>query len=387
MSGMKRLDVSTVGLNMSERLLVGAFLDLIALTDGHVFRLCDYSDAPIVVFNPDNSDAEALMTRPQPGVAYIQYGMAEICRGTGGWHLGAPVRLGALRETLIAIVEQRREWKLTGVLTPSSDAGQAMGTNGLPGSPSSAPGVPVSTLTVLPVPAHRKLEQVLAVLERITQSRIPHALTGIAGVEIVVFPQENAVYVQCNAGVSSWQKALVESTRPVAAFSHVGAKPAALVPPITIEQLRWELARHLSAGMLLPGLASMLEFGLTRWPDFGTMSVGSGYDLRVVALIATRPTSIAAVLKVVPYTREGIIALLNGCALIGCLRDAPADLLTQARQARLSATLSQLGAPETSKAPLLAARLDAPDIPPQRGFVGMLSKLRAALSFAPRVNS
>ncbi len=384
MPGTKRIDVTTVGLSMSERLLIGAFLDLIALTDGHIFRLCDYINAPIVVVNPAETDAAALLKNPQAGIAYIQYGMPEIGYGPDVWRLASPLRLGELREILVGVVKKRHEWRLSGALAPSDPLMPAadVGMSRLALLPSGTAGQATQQTTAtsnLPVPAHRKLEQVLGVLEGIMQTRIAHAMTGIAEVEILIFPLENAVFIQCGSG--NWQKALHGITRPVAAFSRVGARPSGPVPPITIEQLRWELARHLSCGLLLPGIAGFQEFTLKRWPDFGKMSVGSGYDLRVVALIAARPSSIAQMLKVVPYTREGIIALLNGCALIGCMLDAPVDLLAPAGQARLSVAPSPLAAPEAAKAP-------APTpTPPQRGFVGMLSKLRAALSFTPRVNS
>lgn len=357
---MKRIDVVTVGLTVSDRLLIGAFLELIALTDGHVFRLSDSARAPIVIVNPGNIEAAALLRDPQRGVAYIQYGMPQCNFSRGVWRLGVPVRLGALREIMVGIIEQRREWKFSGALTPEAEAG--------------------ANSAVSPVPAHRKLEQVLTVLEGAVHSRIPHAFSGISGVEIMLFPQTNAVYIQCDPSVSSWQKALVDTHRSIVALAHIGARAMIEIRPITVAHFRWELARHLSAGMLLPGLASMKEFGLTRWPDFGTMTANSGYDLRIVALIATRPTSIAGMLKTVPYSREGIIALLNACALIGCVRDAPEDLLRSVEAQKASAVLSSIRA-----TPAINHSVSSlPTQKPQRGFAGMLSKLRAALSFVPK---
>ena len=306
---MKRIEVGTIGLPMSERLLIGGFVELVALTDGHVFSLCDYADAPIVICNPANSAAAALLSHPKPGIAYIQYGMPECSYGLGVWLLSLPVRLAPLREIMMAIVEQRNAWLKSGALTQEVSAAK--------------------NLAALPVPAHRKLEHVLHLLASILQSQIPHSFVGIKGVKIIVFPQLNAVYIQCESGIDSWQKALASASQRVSFFSRMDAKPPIELQPISIAHFRWELARHLSAGMLLPGLASRQEFGLTRWPDFGTMA-GSAYDLRIVALIATRSSSIAGILKAVPYTLEGVIALLNACALVGCLRDAPADLLRSA---------------------------------------------------------
>ena len=347
---------------MSERLLIGGFVELVALTDGHVFRLCDYADAPIVICNPANAEAAALLSHPKPGIAYIQYGMPECSFGQGVWCLSLPVRLAPLREIMMAIVEQRSAWLRSGALTLEASA--------------------ATNLAALPVPAHRKLEHVLHLLASILQSQIPHSFVGIKGVKITVFPQQNAVYIQCESGIDSWQKALATTTQRVSIFSRMDAKPMIELQPLPIAHFRWELARHLSAGMLLPGLASRQEFGLTRWPDFGSMAAGSTYDLRIVALIATRPSSIVGILKTVPYTLEGVIALLNACALVGCLRDAPADLL---RSVEIQEPLPAPFGRHTPEAPVRAT-LTLPAPAPQRGFLGMLSKLRAALSFVPRSN-
>ena len=383
---MKRIDVVAVGLSASDQLLIGAFLDLIALADGHVFRLCEHLNAPIVIYNPADSNAAELLNDPKRGVAYIQYGVPDQSFGPHLWCLGMPVRLGPLREIMSGIVERRREWTTGGGFVQAASSSP---------SPNPSP-------ATQPVLAHRKLEQVLGVLECVVKSRIPHLFNGIPGVEIEVFPQTNLVYIRREAGTDCWQKALADSAQPVTAFAHIGAKPTADTQPITVAQFRWELARHLSAGMLLPGIAAKQEFGLIRWPDFGAMSAGA-FDLRIVALIATRQASIASMLRTVPYTREGVIALLNGCALVGCMGDAPEDLLLSADAQKPSADMQKLS-PDMQKLnadtqkpmrALFANRVapgenqtvaTAASQTPQRGFSGMLSKLRAALSFVSREN-
>ena len=359
----KRIDVTSVGLPMSDQLLLRALLQLIAPIGGHDFALSDDNDAPIVVFNPADSQAETLMRNPQHGVAYIQYGTPEIIHRQV-WRLAKPVRLPAMREILTGIVEQRREWKFSGALAPKAEVSQSL--------PST------------PVPAHRRLEDVLKVLENVVQSRIPHSLSGISGVEALVLPLNNAVYIQCDPSAGVWHKALVETQRPIAAFSHIGARPMSETKPISIAHFRWELARHLSAGMLLPGIACRQEFALTRWPDFGTMTPGSAFDLRIVALITARPTSIANMLKTVPYTREGIIALLNCCAVVGCLSDAPADLLHSVEAQTLKPEQLRepsVAAPNRAAATLTNQAMPSPQV--KRGFAGVLSKLRAALTYSP----
>lgn len=357
---MKRIDAASIGLSMSDRLLVGGFVDLIALTDGHIFRLCDNADAPIVICNPANSAAAALLSHPKPGIAYIQYDTPEFICSRGKWCLNLPLRLAPLREIMISIIAQRREWQNSAVLAPLLSA--------------------AANSTALPVPAHRKLEHALRLLDSIVQSRIPHSFTGIKGVKILILPQQSAVYIHCEVGISAWQQALANATQRLSIFAREDARPESELAPISLAHFRWELARHLSAGMLLPGLASQVEFGLTRWPDFGTLGAGSAFDLRIVALIVNRPSSIAGILSNVPYTREGVIALLNSCALIGCMSDAPEDLLGNvAVQKRMPALL----AARAVAAPNHAV-LKMPIPAPQRGFLGMLGKLRAALSFVPR---
>ncbi len=360
---MKQIDVLCVGLTLSDQLLIGAFLQLIAANEGQVFRICEHSDAPVVIFNPANDEAAMLLRSPHRGVAYIQYGESEYTFSRV-WRLATPVRLPALREILAAILEQRREWTFSGALARETVVGE----------------------NFAPVPAHRRLEQILGIFEGAVQSRIPHAISGISGVEIVVFPQSNAVYIECDANVSSWQQALADTQRPVSALSRVGARPPADTKPISFAQFRWELARHLSAGMLLPGLVGRAQFGLTRWPDFGSLSAGSAFDLRIVALIASRPMAIAGMLKTIPYSREGIIALLNGCALVGCLADAPADLLRSVDlQSAVGLLAGARSMPAIQPTPSLT-RHTLPTQKPQRAFTGMLSKLRAALGFVPRLS-
>lgn len=364
MPRIKQIDVVCVGLTLSDQLLIGAFLQLVAANEGQVFRICEHSDAPVIIFNPANEEAAMLLRNPQRGVAYIQYGESEHTFSRV-WRLATPARLPALREILTGILEQRREWTFSGALARETIAGQILA----------------------PVPAHRRLEHVLGLFEGVVQSRIPHAINGVSGVEIVVYPQSNTVYIECDANISSWQQALVDTQRPVSALSRVGARPLAELNPISFAQFRWELARHLSAGMLLPGLVARERFGLTRWPDFGSLSAGSALDLRIVALIASRPMSVAGMLKTIPYTREGIIALLNGCALVGCLADAPADLL---RSVDLQSAASALAGTRSVPAPIQPApSLTSHTLPkqkPQRAFTGMLSKLRAALGFVPRLS-
>ena len=359
---IKRIDVGSIGLPLSDQLMLRAFLQLVAPIGGHDFRLSDGNDVPIVIFNPGDSKAEMLMRNPQRGVAYIQYGMPEMSYGRV-WRLATPVRLPTLREVLAGIIEQRREWKFSGALAPKAEVSQS--------------------LAPTPVPAHRRLEDVLAVLESIVQSRIPHALCGISGVEILVFPLNNTVYIQCEPG-AAWQKALIDTQRPISALSHIGARPMAEIKPISIAHFRWELARHLSAGMLLPGIAGQSKFALTRWPDFGTMTAGSAFDLRIVALITTRPTSIANMLQTVPYTREGIIALLNCCAVVGCLSNAPADLLHSVEaQTSQPGLLPEPSVPAPKRAIPTLTNQALPRPNEKHGFASVLNKLRAALNYSP----
>jgi hypothetical protein len=371
---MKRLSVSAVGLALSDRLLLSAFIDLVALTDGHVFALDMADDAAIVFFNPASAEGAALFGKPSPGTHYVSYGTAVLNRPFAGWTLPVPVRLGPLRDILISIVEKRRSEK--GVLNPDSP----------PVAHMQAPHVE-STQTSGPlVAAHRKLEHLLRMLERVAKDRVAHAIYGVAGVEITLFPDIAKITVRSEN--KDWGAALLGATRNLTALPRVGAHIDKNATLLTFEQFRWQLARVLSQGLLLPGIAEMQRFSLLRWPDFGTLGAANPYELRLCAMLTSQPESIERMLKVVPCKRAEVIGLLNACALVRCLRDAPNDLLTSASGGENPIDLSQILTARTGALPKNAAPeiVPAQPSPTQRGMLGFLGKLRAALSFAPRTN-
>jgi hypothetical protein len=126
--------------------------------------------------------------------------------------------------------------------------------------------------------------------------------------------------------------------------------------------------------------------------------------LRICALLTSRPSSVAQLLRAFPVEQAGVVALLNGCALLGCLRDAPIDLLSApvtyaeatAREdstqqmPRFANTRSEVRSSAITERIAQARRDALPKSASQKstaqGFTGFLGKLRAALTFSPRAN-
>jgi hypothetical protein len=377
---MKRLSASAVGLAASDRLLLSAFIDLVALTDGHVFALDMAADAVIVFVNPASAEGDALLGKPSPGIHYVSYGNTASNRPFVGWTLPMPVRLGPLREILISIVERRRSEKGLVKIDARSEVSAKESRETV--NPER------ETQTTGPlVAAHRKLEHLLRMLERVAKDRVAHAIYGVAGVEITLFPDIGKVTI--SGEHDAWGAALLGATRNLTAMPRVGAHIDKNAKSLSFEQFRWQLARTLSQGLLLPGIAEMQKFSLLRWPDFGTLGAASPHELRLCAMLTSQPESIERMLRVVPCKRTDVVALLNACALVRCLRDAPSDLLTSASGSENSADFVPALAPQTNVAPKTVMPETAPAQPSQtqRGMLGFLGKLRAALSFAPRTNA
>jgi hypothetical protein len=374
---MKRLSVSAVGLAVSDRLLLSAFIDLVALTDGHVFALDAAADAAIVFVNPASADGAALLVKPSPGIQYVSYGNIASNRPFAGWTLPMPVRLGPLREILISIVERRRLEKGTLKTDARSDAIAKENREAIAEQETQTSGPHVAP--------HPKLEHLLRMLERVAKDRVAHAIYGVAGVEISLFPDIGKVTI--SGENDAWGAALLAATRNLTAMPRVGAHIDKNAKLLTFEQFRWQLARVLSQGLLLPGIAEMQKFSLIRWPDFGTFGAASPYELRLCAMLTSQPESIERMLKVVPCKRTDVIALLNACALVRCLRDAPSDLLTSVSGSENSADLLQVLAARTNAiAKKAVSEIAVQPSQTQRGMLGFLGKLRAALSFTPRTN-
>jgi hypothetical protein len=78
--------------------------------------------------------------------------------------------------------------------------------------------------------------------------------------------------------------------------------------------------------------------------------------------------------------RAEIISFLNACACVGCLLNAPPDVtIAAAQQLHSAEAVVNLARANTSTNPL-----PPPPSAPQRGFVGLLGKLRNALNFGAR---
>ena len=195
---MKRLSVNAVGLAASETASLGAFLDLVALDDGHVFVLDKSATAPILFVNPASSEGAQELATPSSSICVVGFG-AKLNNFPGlSWMLAMPLRLPQLREILVSIVEKRRD--AARLQQSLSEATRESVKNPWHESTS-------AHCTA----AQGKLQHMLRVMSRITKGRVVHEICGIPGVEITIFPDLAKVSVRSNTGV--WTSALLAGTR------------------------------------------------------------------------------------------------------------------------------------------------------------------------------
>ena len=204
---MKRLGVNAIGLAASETSSLSAFLDLLALDDGHVFALDATSDATIVFVNPTSSEGAKLLAKPSAGVCLISYGIHDHHHPELRWTLATPLRLPQLREILLDIVDKQRETRrmqVPNMATVENERhrSQVATTLGCTGT-------------------HEKLENLLRIICRITKGRVVHEICGIPGVEITVFPDLGKASVRAD-GV--WTSAVLAGTRNLTVIPHMGAQ-------------------------------------------------------------------------------------------------------------------------------------------------------------------
>jgi hypothetical protein len=353
---VKKLFASAVALPVSEQVLLAGFLDLVALTDGHVFGFNSDTQAPIRFINlATQAGIEALAQR-EHGIAYICLGSDCVASDEGVWHLPTPIRFGSLRGILVGVVAQRAQWHRKEHMKFAA-------------APENAREVLAARVAVNPdlvtVSAHRKLEQFLRVLERALQQSVQQQFHGIPGLELILTPLSGEVSWR-GQGAENWL-ALVSRTRqsifitPRAA--HITKKD---YETISLARFRWQLARHISNGVLLPSIAHLGQFSLSRWPDFGALGVTDPYDLRACALIANRAASIEMIAQLCGVSRADAIGLINACALDGCLRGVS------------TASVLEVISPQSRTEPPPKPELKSA-VPVQRGFAAFLGKIRAAL--------
>jgi hypothetical protein len=306
---MKKLFASSTGLGKSDQLLLAAYLDLVALTDGHVFGLRDDPGAAIHFIKVSTPDGAAALAERVPGLAYVLVDSLESSKADGVWNLASPIRFEPLRELLIDIVSKRALWALQGLTlsAPPKD----------------------SLLNITVFSGHRKLEQILNAVDRALEAGTPQEFFGVDGLDIVFFPKRKLFSFRSQGPLHSWLEYFAKSSKAISIRPcplHMVDQQAVTV---TLARFRWELTRRLSRGILLPGIALMTEFNMSRWPNFDELGGNSPQDLRACALLFSRVASIEAAVQASGISRVEAIGLLNACALEGCLRGVETGNLLQ----------------------------------------------------------
>jgi hypothetical protein len=357
---VKKLFASAVALPVSERLLLAGFLDLVALTDGHVFCLNADPQAPIRFINTASQAGMEILAHREQGIAYICLGSESVASDEGVWHLPMPIRFSVLRGVLAAVVAQRAQWHRKEL------AQMKLGT-----ALENAREILIARTEVNPelatVSAHRRLEQFLRVLDRALRQGLPQQFRGIPDLELILTPLTGEVFLR-SLSVRPWLELISRSKQSVfltpfdAQITHQDYKA------LSVARFRWQLARHMSYGVLLPSIAHLGQFGLSRWPDFGALGVDDRYDLRVCALMANRAVSVEMIMQLCSVSRLAAIGLINACALDGSLRGI-------SKESVLEAIAPQQVHVEQVPKPVLKSNA----APVQRGFVAFLGKIRAAL--------
>jgi hypothetical protein len=420
---MKKLHLYAVGFAESDRQLLAGFIKLVALIDGHVFTLSPEPECAIVIVNQQSGVGVKTLQNPVNGTAYIAYsetladGVAAMtrrkCAGAPGdsgrdqdqasqskiWDLIGPIRLVPLREILHAVVQWRIENHIDRNLAPTRVANASIH-EAVTHEPLLAP--------------HRKLAHLLRIISRTRSEQTAQTIHGIAGLQITMFHQSQQVGIRMAPPASGkttslaepatrqtslaepatgWMAALVACTRSLSATPNSLPMQAGNFQLISMQRFEWELAHGLSGGVLFPGIAHMQYFYLKSWPDFAALGVEHAIDLRVCALLSARPVTMAQILKEFPTDQPAVIALINACALLGFLNDAPQDLLipigatpnfaAQGEPPRVNGYLPMHSSEIGAQHDVLAKQSQKNSNHPALGFSGLFSKLRSALSFAP----
>jgi hypothetical protein len=363
---MKRLKCAAIGLPVNEKLLLGSLLELVALTDGHVFALTDdESEADIMFLDPASLAGRAYMAKPNPGlVSQIHYCPADLSLpNSATWVLQSPLRFGGLRVLLIDVVEKRRA--VMQALSRTQAAELQIKNAAVPEHQTA-------------IAAHRKFEHIIGLMQRLSFNPQPQLLHGPQGVQIVLNPANRSVSIS-GREAAHWQRQikLCGQSITMVIFQMPQATPETII--LSQEQFHWELAKHVGSLVLLPGIAGFETFSLSRWPDLGALGAGQ-FDLRICALLSNREFSISNIMRAVPIAHSSLIGFLNGCALLGCMRSSPTDLLHGAERPRIR--------PQPLPPTLAQPFVSTPAVTAQRqGFLGLLGKLRSALSFNPKADA
>ena len=344
---MKRLLVHAYAMNPADCARLAAFIELVALTGGHVFAMTEsLAECHILVFDPANAQGAKLLQQlpPFPCIAYTNN--AQVKPQTRLWVQANPVQLFPLRNTLIAIIAQVESLKA----------------------------VPTEAFSP---EALSRLERWLGILDTVWQGQVPQTIRGILGFEFVVLTATRQIMVRAQKSPAAWVQAILSRGNVITCSPQPTTDQNLGQLTVSLDRFRWELAKSLSDEMLLPNIAYMRSFSLSRWPDFGALG-GTQAELRLSALLMGRAATVGQIRSITGFEQAAVIGFLNGCSLLGCLRGVRAHLGS-------ALEASNLQPPALTKQPKHIATIPRPsaNAGPQKGsFFDILKKLRDALSFS-----
>jgi hypothetical protein len=335
-----KIMVTANALPASERLLLSMFILLMALESDTQFEFVNDPNAPIVFLDLQLAADQTWLANWQARGGFTN--QVPICCGpvrqAALITLARPFQLAQLREALTAGRDQLPKARLI----------QA----------SNQP------RTVAP---HRLLERTVQLIGESEKFLDWRQIVGFDDLPIVLFAREQKAYAMPSAKyLSPWSRlalALVADLR----LERAEPPPGTVTDAVSYSFLKWQMAMSLSHGMLLSDIANCQIFSLSYWPDISALG-GNPAHLRISALLMRRPCTLKQIVMATTLTPENVIAFINGCYLIGCLAAAKSAEKTPAEVI--------LTTPKISSQRLSSST--------NKGFLGMLGKLRAALNFGQR---
>jgi hypothetical protein len=347
---MIRIACKTIGLALNDKLLLSAFIDLIEPNSGTSFQLAEDDDARVVFVSEQSVEGSSWLKNMPADHFIIRLGPTLAKQGE--YALTNPVRLQPLKDVLSAISIRMKH------------------------SGAAVQGLSLSDA----VPAHRKLEALLRVLDQAEKAATSKHISGIHGLQLVVLPAPRQVMVRADSG--TWEQALLAyQGTPQLEDKTVASHAGFMI--LSIDKFRWRIATLISHGMLLPGLALHTTFALRAWPDFGRLGQNPMH-MRLAALFTVKPHSLSGACDATGATRDEVIGFMNACGTQRLIQDVSANLLSVDRDWRPEAQVSPSATKvEPMRRPMTRAHVTVThgvaNEASSRGFSGLLSKLRSAL--------
>jgi hypothetical protein len=331
-----KVPCSCVGLSLSDRLLLSAFVDLIELPDGTRFVVSDDNSAPVVFVLEQSPVGQLWLQNATPDQVPIRVGPTTL----NVLGLSMPFRLQPIRDALTAASARVRHAKAAVRDMPPPVADQ--------------------------LPAHRRLSEMLTLVDLAATNDLPQLVLGIPALQLTILPASNQVAVRGDG--EAWEQLMSTLVFKPTLQSSLSAGAMGGAQLLSVDKFKWRLALLLSHGFLLPTLAAQTSFNLRSWPDLGRLGQNMQH-MRMAALLVSRGATISELAKAASTTRDQAIAFVNACATQRILKDV----------APLPSTLAA-----TQRARLALVPTNPAPAPPEQksAFIGLLKKLRSALNIS-----